>query len=180
MDKHQFALENFKNIQELIRFTDQKAGLILVIFGFMLTLFLNSTKGLSFLYLCSIKSALGIVWSLTTFIVGLIFIFVSVFQIYFVLFKIIFPRSPHYYKKKEYSFFYFEHIAELAKDQFCSGVKKLPDNDNGILDEILGQVYEVACIQKEKTNNLRKAIVLIYVAVIVLLIFSFLSSNPVK
>jgi hypothetical protein len=179
MEKHQFALENFKNIQELIRFTDQKAGLILVIFGFMLTLFLNSTKGLSLVYLCSIKSTLGIVWSLSIFIVGLIFIIVSVFQIYFVLFKIIYPRSAHCYKKKEYSLFYFEHIAKLSRDQFRSGVKELPDNDNGILDEILGQVYEVACIQKEKTDNLRIAIVLIYVAVIALLIFCFLSSNPV-
>jgi len=41
MDKINFSLESYKNIQELIKFTDQKAGVLLVISGIVLSTFLQ-------------------------------------------------------------------------------------------------------------------------------------------
>ena len=48
MEKQEFALESFKNIQQLIQFTDQKSGAILVVSGLVLTVFLEFSKNLVF------------------------------------------------------------------------------------------------------------------------------------
>ncbi|ESS66027.1 hypothetical protein MGMO_216c00020 [Methyloglobulus morosus KoM1] len=48
MEKQNFALESIKNIQELIRFIDQKSGAVLLVSGLIMTAFLEFSKELIF------------------------------------------------------------------------------------------------------------------------------------
>lgn len=41
-----YVIDNFKNIKELIRFTDQKAGAILMMYRFILSAFIQRTNNL--------------------------------------------------------------------------------------------------------------------------------------
>ncbi len=47
MDKINYALESFKNIQDLIKFADQKAGAILVVIGLIFTAFVQYLSNLT-------------------------------------------------------------------------------------------------------------------------------------
>lgn len=44
MDKLEFTFESLKNLQDIIKFTDQKSGGVLVLTGIMITTFIDATK----------------------------------------------------------------------------------------------------------------------------------------
>ena len=62
MNKPEYALESFKNIQDLIKFADQKAGALLVVIGLVFTAFVQYLEKLTFSTDCitSAKSELVI------------------------------------------------------------------------------------------------------------------------
>ncbi|MFQ5863828.1 MAG: hypothetical protein ACE5IW_01205 [bacterium] len=173
MDKENFALESFKNTQELVRFLDQKAAAILVVYGFILTAFIEFSKGLSFVSLYQLSDFKVHFLSVLAFLSGLALITILLYQFYFIMFKVIKPRYAKYYSKKERSLFYFEHISKREKGKFFKEHEDL--SENKILNEILGQVYEVSKITNEKTEQLSKTITFLYVSILVLLLFILFS-----
>lgn len=80
---YNYCLENFKNIQELIKFADQKASGLLVVYGFLITIYINFLENTKFIGLqeASIKN-----WGVL--ILGLGFCITMIVQIYYVVFKI--------------------------------------------------------------------------------------------
>jgi hypothetical protein len=48
MDRITYALESFKNIQDLIKFTDQKSSAVLVVIGLVFTAFVQYIEKLTF------------------------------------------------------------------------------------------------------------------------------------
>ena len=48
MDKINFAFESFKNIQDLIKFVDQKSSAVLVVAGLIFTGYIQFLQGLTF------------------------------------------------------------------------------------------------------------------------------------
>lgn len=48
MDKTTFAFESFKNIQDLIKFVDQKSSAVLVVTGLIFTGYIQFLQGLTF------------------------------------------------------------------------------------------------------------------------------------
>ena len=78
------CLENFKNIQELIKFADQKASGLLVVHGFLISIYINFFEDTKFIELkeASIKN-----WLILVF--GLGFCITMIVEIYYVVFKII-------------------------------------------------------------------------------------------
>jgi len=150
MDKHDYLLENFKNIQELIRFSDQKAGALLVVYGFLVTIFLEFIKGNSlvnpFVYGCKM---------IIIYLIGFCFIISMLVQIYYIVFKIILPQNAKHYKSKDLCYFYYGHIAEMNKTDFVFNGNKRSNDD--LTKDILTQIYEVAKILKRKNRNLRVA-----------------------
>ena len=171
-DKSNLALENLKNIQEMIRHIDQKVYLTLVVYGFLITIYLEEAKTLIFK---NPFSFLGIkcFMSLMTFASGLFFCVSIIIQIYFILFKIICSRNAKNYKEKESNcLFYFEHIKKMGKQKF---LKKFKNSEIKLLDDILTQIYEVSCIFEKKSRNYNKLLKYIFLSIVSLIIFSVFS-----
>lgn len=135
MNKIGFSLEDFKNIQELIRFTDQKAGAILVAYGFILTIFIECSKNLTILNPLKLTGFITIFCSIGTFISGLILIANMAYQMYFIITQILKPRLCSNYLTDKLSLFYFDHISKMTNEEFQERFRNLTEGE--ILDEVL-------------------------------------------
>jgi len=174
MDKVIFALENFKNIQELIKFIDQKAGAILVLYGFIIAAFIEFTNRLFLVNPFEIGDYKKSLISIMTFVSGLALVLILLYQLYSILFDIIKPRLAKNYSKNEYSLFYFEHIAHIDKKVIIADYENI--TEERMLAEVIGQVYEVSKIMKKKVKKLAQIVKFFFLSIILLLIFIFFSS----
>ncbi|QJD85985.1 hypothetical protein [Cohnella herbarum] len=147
----QFAMDSFKNIQELIRFIDQKAAAVLVVYGFIITAYIEFSKTQSFINPFKLSLVPGIGSSLI-FVFGVLTLGNIVRQIYFIIVKILKPRLAMNYKEDEHSVFYFEHISSIRKNVLNSRLKSISEDQ--IIEEIAGQIHEVAKIMTIKTHRL--------------------------
>lgn len=165
MKKEEFALESYRNLQELIKFIDQKASLLLVITGAIIPIFLEISKNLFF-----IKPKRFI--EILVLIFGVLVILTIACQLYFIVFRIIGVRKPKHYSSKEQSLFYYGHIIQKDKSDFMSKLNNL--TDKAIMNEISSQVYEVAHIMDSKSENFRIASYLFLIEIVMFLIYVFL------
>lgn len=164
MNKIQFSLESFKNIQDLIKFTDQKTGAVLVLSGVLLTALFRISRELVFIELNQAKPI-----EIVTFIFGTL-TFISLFiTIYISINKILKPRLAKNYKSEELSLFYFEHLSKLGRDKIHSKYKALKEDD--ILKLIVDQQYEISKILESKIKFLNIAFKLIFSSILFLSIF---------
>lgn len=159
MDKIQFSLESFRNIQELIRFIDQKAGAVFVIAGLIFTGFFDFSKELSFI---DIKNWTFL--SLATFITGTSTVILLICVFYISIFKVLKPSLAKNYSLKEYSLFYYEHLVSLGKENIEKKYGDLTKTD--MLKYINDQQFEVSKILNKKTKSLATSFVLLFVAII--------------
>lgn len=162
MEKHDFALESFKNIQELIRFIDQKSGAVLLVSGLILTAFLEYSKELGFDY--KNISYTGFF----TFLFGMTTIFLLVYVIYLSIFKILRPRLAKYYPDSE-SLIYFEHLAAMDRTVIPERFNNLTDDI--ILKNITDQIFEISKILTSKTNELHNSMNYLFYSIPSLLAF---------
>ncbi|KTS72312.1 hypothetical protein NS115_24415, partial [Paenibacillus jamilae] len=173
MSNSTFALESLRNIQELIRFIDTKASALLVVYGLILTVFMDTAKKMSFLNITKLNFYNALV-SVLVLIVGLTLSFLLIYQLYFIIMQVLKPRLSFNYKEEEHSIFYFEHVASMKKSDVVKGY--LTANEATMVEEIVGQVYEVSKIMKIKTHRLKKAMEYLFVNLILLLVYIFLCS----
>jgi len=173
MDNKQFTLESFKNIQQLIVFLHNKANAVIVVDGFAITVFLSFSKDLIFISNYANLTLWHQTVSFLTFVSALTFIGLIIYQLHFVIFRIISPSLAKNYDRDHIALFYFEHIAGLEKKDFHKRTENL--TDEAILDQLTGQVFEVAKILTTKTKRLRIALHLLFSSLIVLAVFAFLS-----
>lgn len=166
MDKISYALESFKNIQDLIKFADQKAGAILVVIGLIFTAFVQFIANLTFS-----SSNLTIIGSIT-FIAGIITAISLTVVIYFSIFKILKPRFAKNYQDGELSTFYFEHISIESKNIHT---KFQTINEEIMLKDILDQKIEVSNILNQKNENLSIAFIWLFISLISSMTFILLS-----
>lgn len=167
-EKCNLAVENFKNIQELIRFIDQKTNFIFIIIGFLITIFLEISKKFIFVN-PSIYYGNKFILSWTILISGTLFIFSVLYQFYIILFKIIFSRKAKNNRKKFQSLFYCD---DICKDKISNFINKFKTaSDEKMLNSILSQVYEVANIFNEKNNNYHKSVRILVLNIFFLLIY---------
>jgi hypothetical protein len=148
MDKISYVLESFKNIQDLIKFIDQKSGAVLVVSGLAFTGYIEFLKDL---ILVSPKSAtffgiLSFLFSLATLISLTIVIYISIF-------RVLKPRKAKHYKADEASMFYFEHLLKLGKEQVFAHYKLI--NENDMLKNLIDQQHEVSIILSQKDTDLK-------------------------
>lgn len=172
MEKLEFAIEKFKNMQELIRFIDQKAGALLVIYGFILTVFVDFAKKLEFVNPAKYKEFLPFFQSILICVVGMGLIVMLLWKIYIIVYKVLRPRGAKNYSNGKLSLHYFDHITQLGKDRYKQLFNDLPDNL--LVEEILDQVYEVSTILKRKSDNLNKVLNSFFSSILLLLFFIFL------
>jgi Family of unknown function (DUF5706) len=164
MDKQEFALESFKNIQELIRFIDQKSGAVLVVAGLILTVYLEFSKELVFKFSnISFVNAITFIFGVTT---GLLLVYV----IYLSILKILIPRLAKHYEGSELSLLYFNHLATMAdKSVVLEQFNKL--NDVSILKNLTDQIFEISKILDMKIIQLNKSMNCLFYSIVSLLAF---------
>lgn len=163
------ALENLKNIQEMIRHIDQKVYLTLIVYGFLINFFLKEFQNSNFFNPFNF-SGLKFWICFGTFFFGALFLISIIYQIWFVLFKIICSRSSKNYKADEIDcLFYFSHINKMSKTKFLENFK---NSEIKLLNDILTQIYEVSRILDSKSKNYNKLLKFIFISIILLTIFS--------
>lgn len=173
MKKIEFALESFKNIQELIRFIDQKSAAVLVIAGIVFTAFIESSKNLSVVNVSetNIFGVLAMIFGLGTVVTLTIVIIITIFDV-------LKPRLAKNYKKNEHSLYYFEHIEQLGKKGLEIEYEELKDDDDKMLKYINDQQFEVARILAKKTKGLSISFNWLFYSIIFLAAF-ILTSNQI-
>ena len=156
MGKQQIFFESFKNIQELIRFIDQKANFLVLAYGIVMGFFVNSTKELNIFI--GFKKYIGYKFfiSCILFLMGAFIIIISLYFVWILLFKVIKPRYPKV--EVESSYFFYASILQKPKLDYIKEVRNLEYDGNEIIDGINSQIYEVSKVLKEKSINLEKAI----------------------
>lgn len=164
MNKQEFALESFKNIQDLIKFIDQKSGAVLVIAGLVFTGYIDFLKGLEIVSTNDI-SFLEIV----TFISSLLTVLSLITVLYISVFKILKTRLAKNYSQGEYSLFYYEHLAKIDKLKIEEEYEKL--DDKKMLKYILDQQYEISRILEKKTKYFGLTLNILFTSIISLIVF---------
>jgi hypothetical protein len=160
MNKYEYSFENYKCIQELIRFADQKAGAILVIYGFLLTMFFEVNK-----YNYILNPFLYGVKMVFIYAIGTVFIFLMLLQMYFIIFKIIFPgKSTVNTIIGINNCLYYEYIASISQKKFIEKIKSQTDSE--ILYDMSVQLHETSKILKRKMDNIRIALIFLFIAII--------------
>ncbi len=170
MDKVQFALESFKNIQDLIKFIDQKSSAVLVVAGLILTTLVEfstdlvyTTKQLSFFSLCS-------------FIFGLVTVLLLVYVIYISIIEILRPRLAQHYTGSEISLIYFNHLASVSDKTIMFNNFDTLTVDL-ILKNITDQIFEISRILNKKIIELHKSMNYLFCAIFTLLLFILFSKG---
>jgi hypothetical protein len=166
MDKINYALESFKNIQDLIKFADQKAGAILVVISLIFTAFVQYLGNLSFSL--TNRTFIGV----STFIAGIGTLVCLSLVIYYSIFKILKPRLAKNYQESELSTFYFEHISKESKN-----IHKIFETitEEIMIKDILNQKIEGSNILNETNQNLSLSFVWLFFSLISTITFILLS-----
>lgn len=164
MEKVDFALESFKNVQELIRFIDQKSGAVLVIAGLAFTSYIEFAKELKLVPINEV-CFLGAL----CFLSGLAAFFCLIGVTWISIFRVLKPRLAKNYSEDEHSLFYFEHLSKLGKENTLKEYQNL--NPTSMIKYIVDQQYEVSRILEKKTEYLGKSFNFLFVSIISLAIF---------
>jgi hypothetical protein len=141
MDKLDFALESFKNHQDLIKFMDQKSGVVLVVCGLILSAFIEFSKNLVFVH-----ASLSLT-QVVVFLLGLSTISLLGFTIYIAV-DVLRPRLAQGYVSGDLSLFYFKHLASVDKNRIYN--EFLSANRTHSLKILTDQVYELSRILDKK------------------------------
>lgn len=173
MDKDELMLFSHSNIQELIRFIDQKAGALLVIYGFIFTATIEFAKDLKFIDPFVLKKGWDTFQSILLFADGFFLLAILIYQVYFILFEVIKPREAKNYTQGESSVLYFGHISKLSKDHFVTKYESISEED--IKTEMLKQIHEISCIMSRKSENFNSILKYLFGTLFSLLLFIYLS-----
>jgi hypothetical protein len=168
MDKTTFAFESFKNIQDLIKFADQKSSAVLVVTGLIFTGYFQFLDGLAFSFTENFNF-LGI----STFLASLATSISLLLVVYISIFKVLKPRTAKYYPKNEFSLFYYEHIFQAGKDKVSEQYATITADT--MLKNIIDQQHEVSNILNEKTKELGNSFNWLFASIISMFIFILLA-----
>ncbi len=169
-DKINFALESYRNIQELIKFSDQKSGAILVVIGFELTIFTEFIKNLEFISSLYNLDIISFLTFITSIITGVTLIYV----VYLLIFKVLKPRLAKNYSENEFSIFYFEHISKLGKIELEKKYESL--TNEFALKKINDQQFEISKTLQEKTKFISQSFYLLFISILFLCVFILLTT----
>lgn len=164
MDKIQYAIESFKNIQELIKFCDQKAGALLVVYGFILTLFTDNSK-LLVVGLDKQNPAISVI----IFSIGIMLLLLMIVQSYLIIIWILKPQLANNYSASDSCLYYFEHIALSEKSELVTCINNL--DDNRMLTDVSTQIFEVSKVLYKKMRVLGYSFQLTLTSIILLISF---------
>lgn len=171
MEKIDFALASFNNIQSLIKFIDQKTSAVLVISGLIFTGFIQFSKSYNFKINETMPPAslIALIFAILTVITLIVIAYISVF-------KILKPRKATNYNSNNASVFYSEHLSKLGVDKIIVEYQDI--DDETMLNNIIEQLYEISVIYEEKNSALSKVFPLLFASIVFLVIFIISSIFP--
>lgn len=173
MNKILNAFDNLKMTQDLVKFIDTKANILLVLYGLIISSFLKQSEGVTFSNPLAFQAAQLQVLAVAQLLLGLAFWGLIAFQLYHIIFGIITPRLSKSYKENECSSFYFEHIACTDRETYKKNFMEL--DEEAATSQVLDQIYAVAGILAEKTRHFKIAVRCLFPSVILLLLYYGLS-----
>lgn len=174
MNKTQFILEDFKHTQDLIKFTDQKASILIFLYGFILKVVFDYSSGLMIANPFHRPLGLTTLLSVVVFLFGSALAVLLTLQSYYILFRIIRPRFSKFKGTDNDSVFYFEHISRVSLGDF---MRKFEDiTEEKMQAELLTQLHQLAGILTRKTESLRVSVNLFFQSIVVMVLFIFLTS----
>jgi hypothetical protein len=165
MEKTVIAFESFKNIQDLIKFADQKSSAVLVVAGLIFTGYFQFLEGLmytrnfNFLGICTFLTSLATAVSL-------------VMVVYITIFKVLKPRTAEHYSQNNLSLFYYEHILQMGKEKVSEQYANI--TTEVILKNIIDQQFEISSILNKKTVELSLSLNWLFASIISMFIFILL------
>jgi hypothetical protein len=170
MDKITYSIESYKNIQELIKFADQKSGAVLVVTGIIFTGYVQYLDGLLYVGLSN-ATLLGSI----TFVSSIATLISLVTVVYITIFGVLKPRKSKHYEKEEVSLLYYDHIVQTGKIELLSKYQQI--DEATMLKNVVDQQYEVANILNQKTNALIKSFNYLFISAISVMTFIILSNQ---
>lgn len=178
MNKYELLQFNHSNIQDLIKFIDQKAGALLIVYGLLFTATIEFSKDLYFINPFKLDDQLAFLFSIFTFLTGFSLVILLLYQIYVVLFEIIRPQGAKNYTQEEQSIIYFDHISKRSKVEFLNHFNQIPEDqfEEIIEKELIQQIYEISCIMKSKSEKFNEVIKFLFASTLLLLAFIFFSN----
>jgi len=150
MKKNEFLINSFSNIQDLIKFFEQKANILLVIYGIVFTSFVTLTNSLRWVGITDEMTIIQNLKAICLFLLSVSIGVLLVVQLYILIFNVIKPNKARHYKNGSKSLFYYSHIAEMEKEDFLKEVLK--KNEAEYDKEVAEQVYEVSKIAEKKES----------------------------
>lgn len=168
MEKEEYLLSSFNNVQSLIQFADQKVASILLVDSITIGIFVSQAKEFSF----SINNLSF--WNIVTFISGLIFVILNILILYKGIMKVLRPAFAKHYSSNDFSLFYFGHIASHNKTEVFEESKKI--NDKRITKELSDQLFEISKILNRKNREINKIAVYLFFSILSFVVFLFSST----
>ena len=168
MKKIEFALESFRNIHDLIKFTDQKASAVLVLAGLVITVFLKLSENLYF-----VSPSKSSIVQFFAFVAGAITILGLTYVICLITLKVLKARLAENYNQNELSIFYFEHINQIDKLEMTEKYKSLKKDE--MLTYVLDQQSEVSRVLCSKIRFLNQSLIVMLLSIVMLLVFIVLT-----
>lgn len=156
---------SFDNVQELIKFTDQKIAAVLVVCGIKISIFFEQIKSLVF----DINNLNFN--SIAIFVSGIIISVITVVILYLSIINVLKPGFAKFYKNSSYSTYYFEHIALNEKEELYKKINKCTLKD--FKHELTDQLFEVSKILYRKNKNCSIIMVLLFINILCLCFFIF-------
>ncbi len=169
MDMTARIFDNLKILQDIVRFIDTKASVLLVVDGVFITAFLKISDGLTFVGVQGAINFQNSFASFCPFVFGCIFASVFLCQVYVIVFKVIVPRSACGYHGSEKSLVYFGHICSMKRHEFKECYCRL--NEEDLIQHLLDQIHEISGIINVKTEWLKMAMRGLYVMIVFLSLF---------
>lgn len=163
MEKEDYLLSSFNNVQSLIQFADQKVASILLVDSITIGIFISRATDF-----CISFSSISL-WGVVSFISGIIFIVSNFIALFKGIIKVLKPRFAKYYKPTEISLFYFGHIANSKKEDVQKKAKKI--TKTSMNEELSAQLYEVSKILNIKNNQVSQICVCLFISIAAFLIF---------
>lgn len=163
MEKNEYLLSSFNNVQSLIQFADQKVASILLVDSITIGIFISRVNDFQFSFL---QISL---WGIISFLSGCIFVISNIIALYKGIIKVLKPSFAKYYNKNDMSLFYFGHIANSSKEVVLSKAKKLTDGK--MLEELSAQLFEISKILNRKNKQVSQICVCLFISIIAFLTF---------
>ena len=171
MKKLEYTLANFKNVQDLIKYQDQKTAAILVIVSILISVFLEISKGLEIIEPERLLSTTLTFWNIGCFITGFVFIALAVYIFYICIFQVLKPKFIKKYDDSKNSTFYFGHIADSKLNDFRARISTIKEEE--MLNDVTGQLFEVSNILQNKASRCSKAMSYLFCCIVTLILYLF-------